>query len=193
MKKLILFLLVSTSAVIGMSKIELPVKSASQNSLLQPTDENLSRILSSGSFSDLKTMLDNRIILPNRVFLNKLFHEKNLLQATLELQVGLITGKEGRYKIAKLLLDKGAHRGDLNAYLIPAIERADEQLVVFLIENGAQDLDGKAAQAVADQLQKQRLPDVKKDALIRIQNKLPGRQSLVSPLIKRQGKGPVLP
>lgn len=192
MKKLILFLFVSTS-VIGMSKIEMPVKAASQNTLLQPTDENLSRILSSGSYNDLKTMLDNRIVLPTRIFLNKLFNEKSLLQATLELQVGLITGKDGRYKIANLLLEKGADRNDLNAYLVPAIERADEQLVVFLIENGAQDLDGKAAQAVANQLQKQRLPDVKRDALLRIQNKLPGRQSLMSPVIKRQGKGPVLP
>lgn len=185
MKKLILLLLASTSGAIGMSKTELPIKPISQNSRFQDTDENLTGIIRSGSYNDLKIMLDNRIIKPTRIFLNRLFNEKSLLQATIELQLVSPTGKEGRYEIAQMLLDKGADKRDLDAYLIPAIKIADARLVTLLVDNGAQDIDGKAAIEVANQLQKSHWSNGQRQALTAIQKKLPGRQSLLKPIVKK--------
>lgn len=193
MKKLILFLLASTSVLLGMRKTEMPIIPLSQNTRFQDTDENLTGILRSGSYNDLKIMLDNRIIKPTRIFLNRLFNEKSLLQATIELQLVSPTGKEGRYEIAQMLLDKGADKRDLDAYLIPAIKIADARLVTLLVDNGAQDTDGKAAIEVANQLQKSHWSNGQRQALTAIQKKLPGRQSLLMPLVRRPGKGPIAP
>lgn len=185
MKKLILLLLISTSVLFGMHKTEMPIIPLSQNTRFQDTDENLTGIIRSGSYNDLKIMLDNRIIKPTRIFLNRLFNEKSLLQAAIELQLVSNTGKEDRYKIIQLLVDKGADKRDLDAYLIPAIKVADARLVTLLVDNGAQDTDGKAAIEVANQLQKSHWSNVQRQALIDIQKKLPGRQSLLKPIVKK--------
>ncbi len=192
MKKLILFLLVSTSVAIAMQRTELPVKPVSQNVLLQPTDANLSRILWSGSINDLRTMLDKHIILPTRIFLTKPFEEKSLLQATIELQLSSVTGKEGRYEIAELLLDKKADARDLDAYLVLAVKAADEKLTKWLIDHGAQDLDGKAAEKANELENAAHVPAIKKQALARIKKILPGRRSLLTP-IKKTSKEQIAP
>lgn len=185
MKKLILLLLGSVSIAIGMKRTELPVKIVNQNSFLQPTDENLSHILLSGSKDELKKMLDARIIKSTRIFLNKLFNEKSLLQATLELQASHQTGKENRYEIARMLLEKGADRRDLDTFLIPAVKAADEKLVQLLVEYGVKDPEGKAAE-LANQLENSaHLPAIKKQALARIKTLLPGRSSLLTPIVMR--------
>jgi hypothetical protein len=185
MKKLILLLLGSISIAIGMQKTELPVKPGSQNVLLQPTDANLSRILWSGSINDLRAMLDKHIILPTRIFLTKPFEEKSLLQATIELQLSSVTGKEGRYEIAQLLLDKKADARDLDAYLVSAVKAADEKLVTWLIAHGVQDLDGKAAEKANELENAAHVPAIKKQALARIKKNLPGRRSLLTPIMKK--------
>lgn len=169
-------------------------QSAAQNSLLTPTDENLSRILMSGSKEDLRKMLDDRVILSTRIFLNKLFKDKSLLQATLELQTnaGYATGKEARYEIVRLLLDRGADKKDLDEFLLPAVKAADEKLVQLLIDYSVTDKDGKAYQLATELENSAHVADVKKKKLAQIKvllkTQAEGRKSLLMPMFKRSAQ-----
>lgn len=180
-------MILATNVLSAMQKPELPLKQpASQNSLLAANDENLSHILLSGSKDELRKMLDNRLVLPTRIFFNKLFKDKSLLQATLELQTNSIytTGKEGRYEIAQLLIDKGADKRDLNEFLIPAVKAVDEKLVQFLIANGVKDQDGKAYTLATELENSATTPAIKKQKFARIKELLPNRKSLLTPIKK---------
>lgn len=196
MKKIffVFALVLVANGLFAMQKPELPLKQpAAQNSLLTVTDANLSRILYSGSKNDLRKLLDEHLILPTRIFLSEPFKDKSLLQATLMLQPSLPTGKEERYEIARLLLNRGADVRDLEEFLIPAVKAADEKLIQLLVDYGVKDKDGNAYALATELEQSASMPAVKKQSLARTKQQLSNRKSLFTPIMRKSLKASAVP